>query len=228
MAYEYTVGKILNLREEQEKTLKTPCLKPNVILQGMYITFDLFYGPKRTLPKFLVLEILARYPYWAWEQGSYKKLSRIYARPAPADQETVKQLLQTIQLGRDSQDNEQWHMLLLADIIQQKGIRLGWLKHGLLPRIMAGVYYCLTRLIYWIKPAWSFSMNAAFESHAEHEYMAMAQENTGWDEEEVHSFCFAYYPRQNSLNDLLRRIALDERDHMFHSLEEHERLTGGS
>ena len=68
-------------------------------------------------------------------------------------------------------------------------------------------------------------MNAAFESHAEHEYMMLVKENPGWEEGEVQSCFFEYYPKQKSLCDLLRRIALDERDHMNHSLEEVERLT---
>ena len=68
-------------------------------------------------------------------------------------------------------------------------------------------------------------MNAAFESHAEHEYMQMTEENLRWDDEPVDSVCFKTYLSQKSLNDLIRRIALDERDHMVHSLEEVERLS---
>ena len=225
MKYEYTMGKELELKQEQEKTLRAPRLESNLILKAMYLTFDLFYGKARTLPKFMVLEVLARYPYWAWENGSYKKLSKLYAQTSPVDTVLVKDLLHTIQLGRDSQDNEQWHLLLLSDLIHQKGIPLGWVKHFLLPRCLAFVYYYLTRMIYFFKPVWSFSMNAAFESHAEHEYMMLVQENPAWEQEEVQSVYFQYYPKQKSLCDLLRRIALDERDHMNHSLEEVDRLT---
>ena len=225
MIYEYTMGKEVDLKQEQEKTLRTPRLESNLILKTMYVTFDIFYGKARTLPKFLVLEILARYPYWAWETGSCKMLSKLYSQTGPVDQELVKELLHTIELGRDSQDNEQWHMMLLSDLIHQQGIPLSWVKHVLLPRCMAFVYYYLTRIIYFLRPAWSFSMNAAFESHAEHEYMMLVKENPGWEEGEVQSCFFEYYPKQKSLCDLLRRIALDERDHMNHSLEEVERLT---
>jgi hypothetical protein len=96
-----------------------------------------------------------------------------------------------------------------------------------MPRILAFVFYYLTRLIFCLRPAWSFAMNAAFESHAEHEYMLMAREHPEWDDQEIDSIHFDRYPRQRTLNDLVRRIALDERDHMNHSLEELERLAAG-
>ena len=67
-------------------------------------------------------------------------------------------------------------------------------------------------------------MNAAFESHAEHEYMSLVAAHPEWDRESIESLDFAGYPRQRTLGDLIRRIALDERDHMYHSLEEVERL----
>ena len=133
--------------------------------------------------------------------------------------------MRIIDLGRKSQDNEQYHMLLLDDIIHQKGIKLGFIRHFIMPRLAALGYYYMTRLIYYVSPVTSFKMNAAFESHAEHEYMMMAQENPEWDNEPVNSVYFTYYPAQKSLNDLVRRIALDERDHMNYSLEEVDRLS---
>ena len=37
---------------------------------------DLLYGRRRTLEKFLVLEIVARVPYQTWESASYKQITR--------------------------------------------------------------------------------------------------------------------------------------------------------
>ena len=223
--YDYTIGKEVDLAQEQERTLSTPRLRSNILLRMMYITFDLVYGFKRTLPKFKVLEILARYPYWAWENGSYRRFTKLLAgRREPTEFET-EELHHIIDLGRVSQDNEQAHMLLLDNIIQRMGIKLGWIRHLLIPRILAFGYYYFTRILYHLSPVSSFKMNAAFESHAEHEYMQMAKENPQWDDEPVDSVYFKRYPSQKSLNDLIRRIALDERDHMFHSLEEVERLS---
>lgn len=221
--YEYTIGKTLDLKQEQDRTLATPRLPSNLILKTMYLTFDLVYGFHRTLPKFLVLEILARYPYWAWEMASYKRLSCWFCRRTCPVTSRVEQLLWIAQLGRESQDNEQWHMLILADVIRKKGLRLGWVRHVAIPTLLAFVYSFLTKAIYFVRPEWSFAMNAAFESHAEREYMLLAKENPAWENEAVESVYFKYYPRQDSLCQLLRRIALDERDHMHHSLEAIER-----
>jgi hypothetical protein len=129
-----------------------------------------------------------------------------------------------ISLGRESQDNEDRHLLLVEDIIHQKGIKLGWFNHCLMPRLLAFGYYFLTRMIFCIRPSWSFAMNAAFESHAEHEYMSVIAANPEWDDEKVDSVHFERYPKQATLGDLIRRIALDERDHMNHSLEILEKL----
>jgi len=223
---EYTIGKDVDLKQEQQRTLAAPQLPANLVLRMMFSFFDLVYGRERTLPKFKVLEILARYPYWAWENGAYHRLSRLYSTSAQAPPARTEDLLRLIELARDSQDNEQWHLLLLEEIIHSKGIKLSRLHHCLIPSIMTFGYNLLSKLIFRVSPAWSYKMNAAFESHAEHEYMRLAADHPEWDEEPVHSIYFDRYPRQNTLNDLLRRIALDERDHMNHSLNEAKKPRG--
>lgn len=221
--YEYTMGKDLDLKVEQEKTLQSPPLPYNFILKMMFWGFDVVYGAGRTLPKIKTLEILARYPYWAWENGSYHRLSRWYARLDATPKAETDLALSHIAFGREAQDNEQWHMVLVDDIMRRQGIQQSWLKGVLIPRVMALGYYFLTRLMYWTDPGMSFAMNAAFEDHAEHEYMRMAQEHPEWENEPVESEYFQYYPQQKSLADLLRRISLDERDHKHASLEALER-----
>lgn len=222
---DYTIGKEVDLEKEQVRTLSTPRLRSNMILRMMVMTFDLVYGFKRTLPKFKVLEILARYPYWAWENESYRRLTKLFGSRREVSKVKTEELYHIIDLGRDSQDNEQAHMQLLDRLIHQRGIKLGWIRHLLIARILAFGYYYFTRILYRLSPTFSFKMNAAFESHAEHEYMQMAIENPQWNDEPVDSTYFKTYPFQKSLNDLIRRIALDERDHMVHSLEEVERLS---
>jgi hypothetical protein len=222
--YEYTIGKEVDLKEEQKRTLNTPRLKTNFILKGMILMLDLMYGRKRTLPKFMVLEILARYPYWAWETGGYNVLTKLHSSPCDISQAKVDYALHHMNMGRESQDNEQWHMLLLRDVIHKQGTKLGLIRHFLIPHALSFGYYFITKIMYALDPVWSFAMNAAFESHAEKEYMLMAEENPQWENEEVDSVHFKYYPHQKSLKDLLMRIALDERDHMHMSLEEVEKL----
>jgi hypothetical protein len=116
-------------------------------------------------------------------------------------------------------------MLLWADLCHQMGIKLRWVRHFVMPKAMTFVYFLITRAMYRINPVWSFAMNAAFESHAEHEYMLYALEHPEFETMPVDSVWFRYYPKQKSVADLVRRVGLDERDHMNHSLEEIERLT---
>jgi len=217
--YEYTMDKAVDLKAEQKKTLETPVMKANLILKSMYLMMDILYGFKRTLPKFMIIEVLARFPYWAWENGGYKIITKSHTRSRWAKRVESNMALFLIDLGRESQDNEQWHLMLIQDIMKQKGLHLGWFKKVFLPRIMAGTYYYLTRIMWWMNPAWSFRMNAAFESHAEHEYMKLVLEHPEWEDEPVESEYFEFYPKQKSMADLFRRIGLDERDHMYHSLE---------
>jgi len=222
------MGKELDLKAEQARTLATPKLPANLALKGMFLTFDILYGKGRSLPKVMVLEILARYPYWAWENGAYTLLSKWHCGTKPVPREKIEVALRHIQMGRESQDNEQWHMLLWMDLCHQKGIRLSWFRHFLLPRHMTFVYFHMTRIMYRIKPEWSFAMNAAFESHAEHEYMLYAREHPEFENEPVESVWFAHYPRQKTLADLVRRVGLDERDHMNHSLDEIKHLNANA
>ena len=54
-SYEYTMGKTLDLRVEQEKTLATPKLPANLILKLMFWQFDVLYGKPRSLPKVMAV-----------------------------------------------------------------------------------------------------------------------------------------------------------------------------
>ena len=220
------VSQKVDLKREQKKTLQTPVMRANPILKMMYLAMDLVYGRGRSLMKFKSIEILARYPYEAWENSSYHRLTRKYARPSYTRKESSDDLIRLIELGRKSQDNEQWHMVIIEDVMRQKGVKQGWFRTFFIPRFLAFGYLGLTRLMYGLNPKWSFSMNAKFESHAEHEYMKMVKEHPEWENEPVETEYFQYYPRQANMAELFRRVGLDERVHMEESLKEYTRLTG--
>jgi hypothetical protein len=44
----------------------------------LFVGMDLFYGRKRTLSKFKVLEVIARVPYQSWEHVSYIAMTHKY------------------------------------------------------------------------------------------------------------------------------------------------------
>lgn len=214
------------LKAAQEETLKTSTMRANLILKVMFAAMDLVYGSGRSLLKFKSIEILARYPYEAWENSSYHKLTRLYSRTGYIKKNKSDNLVRLIELSRKSQDNEQWHMMIIEDIMRQNKIKQGWFRARLVPRVLAFGYLGLTRLLYGLNPKWSFAMNAKFESHAEHEYMLMVQEHPEWDNEPASTEYFQYYPKQATMADLFRGIGLDERHHMQESLNEYEGLTG--
>ncbi len=216
----------VDLVVEQEKTLESPAMRANIFLRLMYWAMDVVYGRGRSLFKFKSIEVLARYPYQAWENSSYHRLTRQYARRRYTNKADSDNLLHLIDLGRKSQDNEQWHMVIIEDIMRQKRARQGWFRAYLVPRVLALAYLGFTRLMYGVSPKWSFSMNARFESHAEHEYMLMAKEHPEWEDEPVASEYFEYYPQPANLADLFRQIGLDERRHKEESMKEYERLAG--
>ncbi len=227
MKYEMTMGKELDLKKEQEKTLNTPLLPVNFILKVLIIMMDIFYGKKRTFSKFKIIEILARYPYRAWEMYAYKFFTRLYTLFYHKDRFAIaKDLITFTDMARRSQDNEQYHLMILDELMEQQEIKLGFFRGTLLPRAMSWSYYLLELLLMALRPAWSYSLNARFESHAEHEYMKLVSEHPEWENIPVDLNSFAYYPKQKSLADLMLRIGLDERDHMHESMLEYEKLTG--
>ena len=188
--FEYTIGKDVNLKEEWEKTLKDEGLHSNLILRGLYLVMNLLYGKERKLDKFLVIEILARYPYMAWEVGSYLRLTRLYAGFEYTRKSSTDDAWKHINMGRVAQDNEQWHMFIIEDLMRQRGMKRNWLMHAVLPRFMALGYYFMTRIMYRIKPEWSFDMNARFESHAEREYAKAIVDHPEREEEEIDTAYF--------------------------------------
>ena len=78
--------------------------------------------------------------------------------------------------------------------------------------------YPFNWLLYVIKPAWSYALNADFEDYAEHEYMEFVQENPAFESRSFKSDFADDYGRFDSLVDLFRRIGLDERIHKEESI----------
>jgi len=69
-----------------------------------------------------------------------------------------------------------------------------------------------------IRPDWSYRLNADFEDHAEHEYMAYVAEHPELETQPDPGTYAAQYGQYGSLADLLRQIGHDERTHKQDSL----------
>ena len=191
------------LKQEQEKTLASPRMRYGLLARLLFVSMDLLYGRKKTLVKFNVLEIIARMPYQAWENVAYIAITHAHADP-----DFARRIFEWVRESRLQQDNEQWHLLILAELKNKKGIRENFSQHWLIPQVIAFLYYNISWLLYVIRPKWSYLLNAHFEDHAEHEYMKFVAENPALEQEPFESVFREDYGRFASLADLFRRSAM--------------------
>ena len=98
-------------------------------------------------------------------------------------------------------------------------VREGFIRHRLLPQVIAFVYYHISWLLYVVRPRGSYLLNAWFEDHAEREYMRYVAENPALESEPFESIFADDYGHFASLADLFRQIGYDERVHKLESLE---------
>src|SRR3989338_7124502 len=167
-----------SLKSEQERTLKAPRRKYGFFASTLFFMMDFFYGKKQTFSKFKVLEIIARVPYQSWEQVAYIAMTHTYSQPGFA-----RRIFELVKEARLQKDNEQWHLFMLEEMVQKKGIHENFFMYRILPQIIAFFYYHLSWIMYVVKPAWSYGLNADFEDHAEHEYMGFVLENPNFETE---------------------------------------------
>lgn len=200
-------------RREQERTLSSRRRSYGFPAKVLFALLDVVYGKERTLPKFKVLELVARVPYQAWEQVAYIAITHVYERTGLA-----RRIYDRVTESRAQQDNEQWHLLLLEELLAQDQHRQGRLRFLVIPQALAFVYYQLSWILFVLKPKWSYRLNADFEDHAEHEYMMMVAEHPEWDDMVLVSSFSADYGSFISRADLFRQIGYDERVHKEESV----------
>jgi hypothetical protein len=197
----------------QHETLATPRRPYRPGARVLFALLDAIYGTTRTVSKFKVLELVARVPYQSWEQVAYIAITHVHDRTGLA-----RRIYDRVAESRAQQDNEQWHLLILEERIAHEGAREGRVRFGVVPQVLAFVYYQLSWALYVVRPDWSYALNADFEDHAEHEYMAFVGEHPEWEDEPFESAFAADYARLASVADLFRQIAYDERVHKQESL----------
>lgn len=202
-----------DLKQEQEKTLASPRRRYGFLAKILFGSMDLFYGRERTFSKFKVLEVIARVPYQSWENVAYIAMTHTYRKPGFA-----RRIFEFVKESRSQQDNEQWHLLILEELVQNRSIRESLFWHRVVPQILAFFYYHTSWILYVIKPTWSYALNADFEDHAEHEYMEFVRSNPSLESEPFESDFKNDYGDFANLADLFRRIGLDERVHKEESL----------
>ena len=200
------------LRAAQDATLQAPRRQASLSAKALFAVMDLLYGEARTLAKFRVLELVARVPYQAWENVAYVAMTH-----TARERDLARRIFDKVRVSRFEQDNEQWHLLILEEMVDQQPERLGFIRHRLVPQVLAFGYYQLSWLMYALRPAWSYRLNADFEDHAEHEYALMVAEHPEWETTPYEGSFIDDYGRYDSLADLFRQIGYDERLHKLES-----------
>ncbi len=203
----------VDLRREQEASLARPHMTYKPMARMLFAAMDVLYGKATTLPKVRLLETLARIPYQAWETRQYSLLSIRYH-----DLATVERATKIAEWGREAQDNEFWHLLVIDQRMRQLGMKEG-LAYGIwLPRLATFTYAWFSRLLARINIRRAFYLNAEFEDHAEHAYMQFVKDHPELDQEKVECDVAQQFGPFETWGDVFRRIGLDERDHMNNSL----------
>jgi ubiquinol oxidase len=202
------------LRETHAQTLATPRRRYSIGARALFALLDAVYGRSRTLSKFKVLELVARVPYQSWEQVAYVAITHAHERTGLA-----RRIFDRVTESRNQQDNEQWHLLILEERIAELDVDEGWIRFTAIPQALAFLYYQLSWLLYVVRPAWSYRLNADFEDHAEHEYAELVTEHPEWESEPFVSAFADDYAAVETVADLFRQISYDERVHKEASLD---------
>jgi hypothetical protein len=196
----------------QAETLAMRRRDYSLAARALFVGLDVFYGKARTLSKFKVLELIARVPYQAWEQAAYVAITHVHEQTGMA-----RRIYDRVNESRAQQDNEQWHLLILDELITALGIKEGRIKSFWLPQLIAFTYYQISWLMFVLQPVWSYRLNADFEDHAEHEYAHLVAENPAWETLPFTSEFTADYGNFASLADAFRQMSHDERVHKLES-----------
>lgn len=202
----------IDLKKEQRATIERPRYRYSAAAKLFFLMMDIVTGRKTTLAKAKLIETLASIPYRSWEIRQYARMTRIYR-----NENTVRLSRGIMEWGREAQDNEYWHLLVINEKMKEDGIRDPWYLFPLIPWFMVTGYVLLTRIMALFNIRRAFLFNAEFEDHAEHVYAAFIEEHPEWENQQVDNRLVAEYCDLGTWADVFRRIGLDERDHMNNS-----------
>lgn len=204
----------VDLRKEHQNTLNTPRYNYSLMAKMFFAGMDILAGKKDTLSKVKLLEILASIPYRAWEIRHYLKQTRKFRNYSK-----VQEAQKVIDWGRDAQDNEYTHLLVVHEKMKEDGIRDAWYLKPLVSFFIVLSYIVISRTMAFISQNRAFLFNAEFENHAELVYAQVVVDNPHWEEQKVDNPLVKSYVDVDTWADVFRRISLDERDHMNHSFQ---------
>lgn len=222
---------MVDLKKEHQNTLNTPRYNYSLMAKMFFAGMDILAGRKDDLSKVKLLEILASIPYRAWEIRHYMKQTRKYF-----NYDRVQESQNVIDWGREAQDNEYTHLLVVHEKMKEDGIKGKWYLKPFFAYFIVLTYIVIARLMATFSQKRAFLFNGEFENHAELVYAQLVVDNPQWEEQKVDNPLVKRYADVDTWADVFRRISLDERDHMNHSFQfagrpehvmEYEGMPGG-
>lgn len=200
---------IPDLTREQHASMARPRYKYSLAARLFFLAMDLAAGRKTTLAKAKLLEMLASIPYREWEAHQYGRMTRGYRNRA-----VVQQTLGIVTWGREAQDNEYRHLLVIEEKMRVEGLSDPWYLTPPISWLILWSYRVIARLLALVSLRRAFLFNAEFEDHAEHEYARFVAENPEWETQPADGAWVREYSSDvRTWADVFRRIGLDERDH---------------
>ena len=202
----------IDLKKEQQASRARPRYPYSAVARVFFGSMDLLTGKHTTLAKAKLVEILATVPYRAWERREHASVTRHQGDGARAQEAGA-----IMRWGREAQDNEHWHLLLIEEKIREDAAKQPWYLTPPLPALMVGPYVLLSWAMARTAIHRAFVLNGEFEDHAEHTYAQLVEDHPEWEKQPVASTVVQGYGSFRSWADVFRRIGLDERDHMNNS-----------
>jgi ubiquinol oxidase len=199
----------LDLKLEQHASMARPPHKYSFSMHFFFLAMDFMTGRKTTLAKAKLLEMLACIPYREWEAHQYGRMTKRYRNPC-----VVQQARQIVTWGREAQDNEYWHLLVIQEKMKADGLPDPWYLAPPIPWLIVWSYRLIAGLLALVSLRRAFLFNAEFEDHAERIYAQFVADHPELETQPVQNPVVKEYSRDASCwADVFRQIGLDERDH---------------
>jgi len=199
----------IDLKMEQQASMARPRYPYSLAARLFFLAMDLVTGKNTTLAKAKLIEMLAGIPYRAWEFLEYARLTRLYRNRG-----IVRQARGIMIWGREAQDNEYSHLLVVHEKMKEDGIKDAWYLSPVVVFPILLSYGLIARTLAMFNMRRAFLFNAEFEDHAEHVYAQFVQEHPEWEDQPVTNALVKEYADSKTWAEVFRRIGLDERDHM--------------
>lgn len=167
-----------------------PSLLPRLLGHSLVWAGNLVYGAEPTYLKFRCVEIIARVPYHSWSSAAYTLLTFFYG-----NEQKALRLSAIDAYARHAQDNETMHVVVISQLVKSE-MRVGVIRHTLIPMFFAFFYFWWSYFLYLIKPRYSYELNYMFEDHAFEQYSRfLEKQGNELKRKPIHSEFLTWYGR---------------------------------